>query len=127
MKICKFFSSIGESVFSVSYVEQGGILCHWVWDGIDTTEKISSFLLKKKFTEMNKRDDRETDLKEKRTRVELYVSNPWITCFRVQHIKGDGTMSEQGFYKEHRFKEKLTWIVILSIVGSIASLLSLIW
>jgi hypothetical protein len=65
-------------------------------------------------------------MRDCRTRIEMYFTNPSIQCFSVQYIDGNGKMSEQLYYKNTFFTEKITIVTILSIMGVLGSIASII-
>jgi hypothetical protein len=121
----KFFKKFPDYKFSVCRGDFNGILYHWEWDNIDNTEKIDKFLLRKGFNKANKQTIC-TPMKDRRTRIEMYFTNPAIECFSIQYIDGNEKMSEQLYYKNTFFSEKITIVTILSILGALGSVASII-
>jgi hypothetical protein len=121
----KFFKELPAYKFSVCRGDFNGILYHWEWDNTDNTEKIDIFLSKKGFNKANKQTN-DTQMRDRRTRIEMYFTNPAIQCFSVQYIEGNGKMSEQLYYKNTFFSEKITIVTILSILGALGSVASII-
>ena len=121
-----FFDEIpGGNYTSSNYA--GGILHHWIWNGVDKVDEIGDFLLKKGYIFRGRTPAQAMTsgaMKKHLTRVEmnsLYKSN-----FSVEYFDGNGSMYCKHYFNTNRLLMKVNILTVISILGSVASIIGMI-
>jgi len=121
-----FFSKIPGASFQSAGDDRTGLLYHWYWYGKDLTGEIGKFLVGEKFAKGSFFTFDEATAQGEFTRVEMRVNaDPNEIVFHVEYFDGNGNSSDQQFIKS-RIKKRLDSLTVISIVGSVASLLGVV-
>lgn len=120
-----FFSKIPGAQFEFAGDLKAGPLYHWYWYDADKTDVIVKFLLSKKFTKGPSYTVKAT-IPGKFTRVELPVNpDPNEIVFHVEYFDGNGNCNIKQYAKSI-VKKRIDILTLISIIGSIASVTSLV-